>query len=75
MTVVDTDAGNDAPLYTIIVTMTTLLVATVILIAVVRYRRAKSSKSVNLYVKTKFHYASWFEAGSELVRAEIWPII
>jgi len=37
-------------------------------------------------VKVKFHYASWFEAGSELVRgwfeagsklirAEIWPII
>jgi len=50
MTVVDTDAGSDALLYTIIVTMTTLLVATVILIAVVRYRRAKSSKSVNLYV-------------------------
>jgi len=31
-------------------------------------------------VKAKFHYASWLEAGSELVRswlvrAEIWPII
>jgi len=24
--------------------------------------------------KAKFHYASWFEASSELVRAEIWPI-
>jgi len=26
-------------------------------------------------VKAKFHYASWFEACSKLVRAEIWPII
>ena len=26
-------------------------------------------------VKAKFHYASWFGAGSMLVRAEIWPII
>jgi len=25
--------------------------------------------------KAKFHYASWFGAGSKLVRAEIWPII
>jgi len=26
-------------------------------------------------LKAKFHYASWFEAGSKLVRAEIWPTI
>jgi len=26
-------------------------------------------------LKAKFHYTSWFEAGSKLVRAEIWPII
>jgi len=26
-------------------------------------------------VKAKFYFASWFEAGSELVRAEIWSII
>jgi len=30
-------------------------------------------------LKARFHYASWFEAGSKLVadlqRAEIWPII
>jgi len=26
-------------------------------------------------VKAKFHYASWFGAGSKLVRAEIWPVI
>jgi len=26
-------------------------------------------------LKAKFHYASWFEADSELVRAEIWPMI
>jgi len=26
-------------------------------------------------LKDKFHYASWFGAGSKLVRAEIWPII
>jgi len=26
-------------------------------------------------VKAKFHYASWFEGGSKLDRAEIWPII
>ena len=26
-------------------------------------------------LKAKFHYASWFGAGSKLVRAEIWPII
>ena len=26
-------------------------------------------------LQAKFHYASWFEAGSKLVRAEIWPII
>jgi len=26
-------------------------------------------------VKAKFHDASWFGAGSKLVRAEIWPII
>ena len=25
--------------------------------------------------EAKFHYASWFGASSELVRAEIWPII
>ena len=25
--------------------------------------------------EAKFHYASWFGAGSKLVRAEIWPII
>jgi len=25
-------------------------------------------------VKAKFHYATWFGAGSELVRGEIWPI-
>jgi len=31
------------------------------------------------FIKAKFHFASWFEAGSKLVadlqRAEIWPII
>jgi len=26
-------------------------------------------------IEAKFHYASWFEASSKLVRAEIWPII
>jgi len=26
-------------------------------------------------IKAKFHYASWFGAGLQLVRAEIWPII
>jgi len=26
-------------------------------------------------IKAKFHYASWFGAGSKLVRAKIWPII
>jgi len=26
-------------------------------------------------VKAKFHYTSWFGAGSKLVRAKIWPII
>jgi len=34
---------------------------------------------VHYTVKAKFHYASWFEADSELARswfgAEIWPII
>jgi len=37
-------------------------------------------KSWNIcYLRAKFHYAVWFEAGSKLVtdlqRAEIWPII
>ena len=26
-------------------------------------------------LEAKFHYASWFGAGSKLVRAEIWPIV
>jgi len=26
-------------------------------------------------IKAKFHYTSWFGAGSKLQRAEIWPII
>jgi len=26
-------------------------------------------------LKAKLHYASWFGAGSKMVRAEIWPII
>jgi len=30
---------------------------------------------VNGALKAKFHYASCFDAGSKLVRAEIWPII
>jgi len=38
-----------------------------------------ASCMLTLPVKAKFHYASWFEAGSKLVadlkRAEIWPII
>jgi len=36
-------------------------------------------ENVNGVVKAKFHYATWFEAGSKLVaglkQAEIWPII
>jgi len=27
------------------------------------------------FLKAQFNYASWFWAGSRLVRAEIWPII
>ena len=26
-------------------------------------------------LEAKFHYTCWFEAGSKLQRAEIWPII
>jgi len=35
----------------------------------------RDHSSVWLSLKAKFHYASWFEAGSKLQRAEIWPII
>jgi len=31
--------------------------------------------STSFLLKAKFHYASWFEADSELVQAEILPII
>jgi len=39
-------------------------------------RARTTSVSVPYYtLQAKFHYASWFGAGSKPVRAEIWPII